>query len=298
MNLKLDQLTLFLLIIEKGSLAGAGRALGVSATTISDRLSALESYYGVTLLNRTTRAIHLTEEGRTFLEGARHLLSEAEALDARVRLGARTLSGLIRVSAPISIGHAIVEPIVNEFLESNPNVSIELLLTDSYLNVIDEGIDMAIRLGNLSDSSLRSRRLGVNQRVVCASPDYLEQHGIPNKPNELLEHNCLVMRFGSQLDNVWSLQASGKVLPIRVEGNRVANDGRLVHEWCRKGYGVALKSLWDVAADLEAGKLVQLLSEYSPLPAAVNLLFPPSRSQALRVREFAKVVVGAFQRDS
>ncbi len=291
----LNHLSLFLHIVEKGSLTAAARELSLSPTTVSDRLSALESHYEVTLLNRTTRAISLTEEGRTLLEGARRVIAEMDELDNRVRFGAQTLSGSIRISAAIDLGRGIIEPIVNDFLRTNPKVSIELLLADNYVNIVDEGIDIAIRFGNPTDSSLRARKLGTSQRVVCASPSYIAQHGKPLKPSELAQHNCLVMRFGRQLDNVWHLQDEDKDLPIPVTGNRIANDGRLVHDWCLAGYGIALKSHLDVEADINSGALIQLLEPYSPPPKEIHMLFPPSRTQALRVRELAQKIITAFK---
>ncbi len=294
--MNLNNLSLFLHIVEKGSLAAAGRELGLSPTTVTERLAALEAHYGVTLLNRTTRAISLTEEGRTLVDGARHLLSETEELDARIRLGAQTLSGPIRVSAPIDLGRSTVNPVIDAFLADNPEISIELLLADGYVNIVDEGIDIALRLGSLVDSTLRARSLGQNQRVVCASPKYIARYGEPDSPEDLRNHNCIRMRFGTELDNVWHLQIDGQDLQVSVSGNRIANDGRLVHDWCLAGHGIALKSLWDVGGDIESGALIQLLHNYSPPPTTIQMLFPPSRTQPRRVREFAKKLAQAFKK--
>ncbi len=296
--MNLTQLTLFQQIVEKGSLAAAGRELGLSPTTVSERLAALEAHYSVTLLNRTTRAISLTEEGRTLFEGARQVLSEAEELDYRVRLGANTLSGPIRVSAPLGLGRSIIEPVINEFLDDNPQTQVELLLSDGYVNIVNEGIDIAVRFGDLADSTLRARVLGDNHRVVCASPDYVRRFGTPSHPDDLLKHNCMLMRFGIHLDNVWNFVIEGKKTQVSVSGNRIANDGRLVHDWCLEGYGIALKSLWDVGPDLEAGKLIRLLESFAPPPSIVQLLFPPSRTQPRRVVELAKKLTEAFQNNS
>ncbi len=292
--MKLDHLTLFLTIVEKGSLAGAGRELGLSATTVSERLLALESHYGVTLLNRTTRAISLTDEGRTLLEGARHVLTAAHELDSSVRLGAKTLSGLIRVSAPIDLGRNIIKSVVDAFLQANPNISIELLLSDGYVNIIDEGIDLAVRFGELADSSLRAKSLGKTQRLVCAAPNYLNQHGTPQTPEDLKQHNCLLMRFGHQLDNVWGFRVKGEMQQVSVIGNRLANDGALVHDWCLAGFGIAFKSHWDVAEDIKSGNLIELLPGYAAPSLPIQMLFPPSRSQPRRVRALAVALSEAF----
>lgn len=292
--MNLNHLILFQKIVEKGGLSAAGRDMGLSATTVSERLSALESHYGVTLLNRTTRAIHLTEEGRTLLEGARQVLSEAEELDHRVRLGANTLSGPIRISAPLGLGRSIIEPVINGFLASNPQTNIELVLSDGYVNLVNEGVDIAVRFGRLIDSSLRARALGENHRVVVASPSYLEKFGTPIVPSDLENHNCMLMRFGLHRDNVWDFRVNGKDTQIIVKGNRIANDGRLVHDWALAGYGIALKSMWDVGSDIKDGVLVRLLTDFAPQPSIVQLLFPPSRTPPRRVKELSNELAKAF----
>ena len=294
--MNLSQLSLFLNIVEKGSLAAAGRELGLSAATVTERLAALEKHYGVTLLNRTTRALSLTDEGRTLIDGARQVLSAADELENRIRLGAETLSGPIRVSAPFDLGRSTVKPVIDRFLDENPKISIELLLADGYVNIVDEGIDVAVRLGSLVDSTLRARNLGQNQRIVCASPDYLAKYETPVTPDELTRHNCLIMRFGTSLDNLWPFQVDGQTLQVQVSGNRIANEGRLVHDWCLDGYGIALKSIWDVERDLASGALSRLLPDFSPAPTTLQMLFPPGRSQPRRVREFAKKLAAVFAR--
>ncbi len=174
----------------------------MSSTTVSERLAALEAHYGVVLFNRTTRSISLTEEVRVLADGARNVLGEVADLDTLVRHGAETLSGPIRISTPIDLGRSFVSKVVTEFTEENPAVSIELSLTDGYVDLVGHGFDLAVRFGNITDSSLRLRNLGSYQRFVCASPIYLASFGTPEKPEDLLNHNCLVMRFGDVIDNV------------------------------------------------------------------------------------------------
>ncbi|MGB5064580.1 MAG: LysR substrate-binding domain-containing protein, partial [Candidatus Competibacter sp.] len=185
----LNNIALFLQIVEKGSLTAAGREAGLSSTTVSERLSALEAHFGVVLLNRTTRAISLTEEGRTLVEGAKRVLGEVEDLETRIRLGAQALSGPIRISAPSDIGRTVVAAEINRFLSEHPAISVELLLSDGYVDIVGEGFDIALRFGPVTDSSLRVRSLGQKRRVVCAAPTYLENHGTPKKPVDLKGHN-------------------------------------------------------------------------------------------------------------
>ena len=156
---------------------------GFRATTVSERLAALETHFGVVLLNRTTRAISLTDEGRTLVEGAKRVLGEVEDLETRIRLGAQTLSGPIRISVPSDIGRTVVSAEINRFLSEHPAISVELLLSDGYVDIVGQGFDIALRFGPVTDSSLRVRSLGRKRRVVCAAPTYLENHGTPKKPS-------------------------------------------------------------------------------------------------------------------
>jgi len=283
----LNNIALFLQIVEKGSLVAAGREAGLSPTTVSERLSALEAHFGVVLLNRTTRAISLTDEGRTLLEGAKLVLGEVEDLETRIRLGAQTLSGPIRISAPSDIGRTVVSSEISRFLSEHPAISIELILSDGYVDVVGQGIDIALRFGPVTDSSLRVRNIGRKRRLVCAAPTYLEKRGLPTKPVDLKSHNCLVMRFGANLDNVWRFGSDTMQQIVTVRGDRVANDGALVRQWCLAGHGIILKSELDVGPDIKAGNLVELLADYAPPPTPLQLLFPPSRAQPRRVRELA-----------
>ncbi|MDP5219824.1 LysR family transcriptional regulator [Ruegeria sp. 2205SS24-7] len=284
----LDNLRVFMIIAEKGSLVAAARETGMSTTTVSERLAALEAHYGVVLFNRTTRSISLTEEGRTLVDGAKSVLSEVADLDTRIRHGAETLSGLIRISAPIDLGRSIISQAISTFMEENPAVTIELSLSDGYVDLVGQGFDMAVRFGNVVDSTLRARSLGTFQRLVCAAPAYLEKHGTPRSPNELTDHNCLVMRFGETLDNVWEFGKGPKRHRVTVRGSRVVNDGWLIRSWALSGNGIVLKSEFDVAEDIRSGALVSLLTEYLPPPNPLQVMFPPGRAQPRRVTAFAE----------
>jgi len=284
----LANIALFRTIVEKGSLSGAARELGLSPTTVSERLAALETHYGVVLLNRTTRSISLTEEGRTLIEGAKHVLGEIEDLETRIKQGAQTLSGLIRISAPSDLGRTIVTDEINRFLAQHPSISVELMLSDGYIDIVGQGFDIAVRFGAVTDSSLRIRSLGLKRRLVCASPGYVEKHGAPGTPTDLKDHNCLVMRFGINLDNVWRFGSDPARQIVTVRGDRVANDSALVRQWALDGHGVMYRSELDVGSDIEAGRLVELLADHAPPATPIQMLFPPSRAQPRRVRALAE----------
>jgi DNA-binding transcriptional LysR family regulator len=280
----LENLSLFLRIVEKGGLAVAGREVGLSPATVSERLASLEAYYGAALLTRTTRAISLTEEGRALVEGARRLLAEAEELESRVRRGANVISGPVRLSAPEDLGRHLLVPVIDAFLAEHPAVTVDLNLTDGNVDIVGQGMDFAIRHGMLADSSLRAKSLGENRRVVCAAPAYLAAHGTPVHPDELAAHDCIVMRFGQNIDRDWPFLINGVMRKVTVHGRRVVNDGGLVRQWCREGRGIALKSIRDVADDLATGALVELLEDFSAGGTALQIVYPPSAVQPRRVR--------------
>ncbi|TFF14580.1 LysR family transcriptional regulator [Pseudomonas sp. BCA14] len=287
----LKNLELFLLIVEKGGLSAAGRELGLSPASVSERLAQLEGFYGASLLNRTTRAINLTDEGRLLVEGARRLLAEADELHSSIRLGTHRICGPIRLSAPEDLGRQLIEPILAQFMEEHPDVSIDLNLSDGYVDPVSQGIDFAVRYGALADSRLHARPMGENRRVLCASPGYLELNGTPLHPEDLTRHECLVMRFGINISREWTFKRHGHTHRIMVHGRRVANDGALVRQWCLAGHGICLKSIWDVSADLNAGRLVELLEDYDLGSTALNIVYPPTRVQPRRVRMLIERIV-------
>lgn len=293
----LNHLELFLLIIEKGGLSAAGRELGLSPASVSERLAALESHYGVALLTRTTRSISLTDEGRTLAEGARRLLAEAEELDSRVRLGAQSLSGPVRLSAPVDLGQARIVPIVDRFLDQHREVSVELNLTDGFVDLVSQGLDFAVRYGTLADSSLKVKPVGENRRVVCAAPSYLERMGMPLHPDELHGHDCIVMRFGINSDHQWSFLVDGKPYSVAVRSRRMANHGELVRRWALQGHGLCLKSVWDVQADLDGGRLIEVLAPYSAARTALQIVYPGTRSQPRRVRALIEAIATELAAD-
>lgn len=294
----IDNIRLFLKIAEKGSMVAAGREVGLSATTVSERLAALEAHYGVVLFNRTTRSLSLTDEGRTLIEGAKVVLAEVEDLDTRIRHGAEAISGPIRISAPVDLGRSIISELIARFTEKHPAVSVELTLSDGYVDIVGEGFDLALRFGTVTDSSLRARRLGEYRRVVCAAPRYLEARGIPRKPSDLAEHNCLVMRFGRNLDNLWHFGSGKTSQVVMVRGNKIVNDGSLVRQWALAGHGIILKSELDVTADLKTGKLIAILDDHASPANPLQMMYPPGRAQPRRVKALAEELSNAMARAS
>lgn len=286
----LENLRLFLHIVEKGSLAAGGREMGFAPATVSERLASLEAHYGARLLTRTTRSIHPTEEGRALLLGAQRILAETDELEARIRLGAERIAGPIRMSAPSDLGRNRVAPVIDRFLAAHPDVSVDLLLSDGYIDLPAMGLDLAVRYGDLADSALMVQRLAASPRVVCAAPSYLDRHGTPENPAALEGHNCLLMRFRTETDRSWPFLIDGLVLSVRVQGNRIANDGDVVRRWAVAGHGIVRKSLWDVTEDIRAGRLVPLLRPYEIAPLGIQVVWPGNRLQPRRVKALIEML--------
>ncbi|MFT2159839.1 LysR family transcriptional regulator [Pseudomonas putida] len=280
----LENLALFLLIVEKGGLSAAGREIGLSPTSVSERLGALEKHYGATLLTRTTRSISLTDEGRLLVDGARRLLEDAGEIESSIRLGTDQISGLIRLSAPVDLGRNRIVPILDHFLEQHPSISVDLNMTDGYLDLAGLGIDFAIRYGALSDSTMRVRKISEGRRVVCASPAYLAAHGTPMHPSELVDHQCILMRFGSSIHREWQFRAKERNSKVLVSGRRIANDGEQVRQWCLNGHGICIKSYIDVRDDLSAGRLVEVLGAYSLTGVDLQIVYPSGYVVPRRVK--------------
>ncbi len=193
----LQEITVFSKIVGTGSLSAAARDLGISPARVSRRLASLEARLGVRLVNRTTRSLHLTDEGSAYYETCTRVLSEMEEADAAISAGRAEPRGILRVALPASFGNQHVAPLVPRFAQRYPDVQLALSLSDRAVNVVEEGFDLAVRIAELADSSLAARKLAPNRRVVCASPGYLRRHGTPRTPEELLQHNCLATDFSA-----------------------------------------------------------------------------------------------------
>ncbi|MDB4213664.1 LysR family transcriptional regulator [Octadecabacter sp.] len=290
----IENLKLFLKIVEKGGLAAAGREGGLSPATVTDRLAALEAHYGARLLTRTTRSISLTDEGRELVNGARRILAETDETEARIKLGVDKISGTIHVSAPNDLGRAQIVPLLDGFMYQHPDIVVDLTLSDGYIDLVGRGIDLALRYGELSDSTMKSRKLGTNRRLICASPEYLLRNGTPEHPDDLAHHNCLIMRFGGQTDQDWVFVIDGKQRNCRVYGNRIADGGDVIRRWCLDGYGLALKSEWDVQSDLATRTLISVLDDFAPQPSALQMVYPAGAVQPRRVRALMDYLSGTL----
>ncbi len=281
---RLKQIEAFASVATRGSLSAAARLEGVTPAIIGRRIDALEGRLGVRLLLRTTRKLTLTFEGQAFLEDCQKLLNDLANAEAAVSLGGVQASGYLKVSAPAGFGRQHVAPLVGNFMQANPEVRVNLNLSDRLVDLINENIDCAIRIGEMTDSSLISVRLGEMRRMVVASPAYLVEHGVPHLPGDLARHNCLSL--GQQRGWLFRNPESGEVDTIKVGGSFECNDGAVLHEWALAGRGLAWRSLWEVGLDLKEGRLTSVLDAWQVPPMGIYAVFPQRRHLPLRVRLF------------
>jgi len=278
------QIETFVAVALRGSLSAAASAEGVTPAVVGRRIDALEARLGVKLLVRTTRRITLTFEGSAFLEDCQRILNDFHNAEASVSLGGVKASGHVRVTAPAGFGRRHVAPLLPRFIEANPDVTVSLDLSDRLADIVNEGIDIAIRIGQLDDSSLVGVKLAANQRVVVASPSYLAERGAPANPEDLAGHNCLTFgTYGNQARG-WLFTIDGKPTAVRIAGNMECNDGAVLHDWALAGRGLAWRSMWEVGEDLAAGRLVTVLDAFAAPDNAIHAVFAQRRHLPLRVR--------------
>ena len=279
------QISTFVDVVAKGSLSAAARAEGIAPAMIGRRLDALEQRLGIKLLQRTTRKLVLTNEGATFLEDCQRILGELKEAESAVAERSARASGHLLISAPAGFGRQHVAPLLPSFLAEHRDVSVALNLNDRVVDLIGEGIDVAIRIASLSDSSLVSVKLANNHRVLVASPGYLQRHGTPQTLADLARHNCLSMSSeGSQRG--WTFREHARNVTLKVAGNMVCNDGQVLHDWALAGKGLAWRSMWEVGADIEAGTLTTVLDQFAAPGNDIYAVFAQRRHLPLRIRAF------------
>lgn len=259
---KIDDMELFVYVVKAGGLAAAGRQIGLSPASMTARINALEQHYKTRLLHRTTRSITLTDAGQKFYGACLRVLDEVEQAEALLQNDRESLSGQLRITAPADFGRQYVAPALADFVSLHPALSPYLHLSDGIVNLAEQGYDLGIRYGNLPDSTLVIRHLADNHRVLVASPAYLKAHGTPEHPNDLEQHQCLVLeRLGEPL-NEWRFHTKKGQQSIKVTPAFTSNDGATIRHWSLAGKGISYRSIWDVRRDIEANLLQTVLNDF------------------------------------
>jgi len=291
---RLAAMRAFLRIVESGSLSAVAREFGASQPTISKQLAALEARLGVRLLNRSTRSLSLTDEGARYYERCRDALEAVEAAEASVRQTAP--AGLLRVSCPIAFGRLQVAPRMRRLLERHPKLRVELLMNDRFVDLVEEGADVSVRIGELADSALIARRVGLARRVTVATPDYFARAGEPAAPEDLREHNCLVYTQLATADE-WRYLGPGGERKVRVSGNFRANTSDAVREAVLSGLGVSMSPLWLFADALADGRLRATLPGWEPPPLPIHAVWTAARLPSPKIRRFVEFLAEELRAD-
>lgn len=294
-----DDIALFLQVLDSGSISAAARHLDISSAVASQRLQRLEAELGVRLLHRTTRRLHPTPEGQVLAQHGRPLIEELTVLTESIRQNHHEMSGLLRVTAPASFGDRHLLPLLPDFLAAHPQLQVKLHLDDRIVDLIDEGYDLAIRIGRLEDSSLVSRYLAENQRVLCAAPAYLARRGVPQEVEDLLQHDCLAQSGRNEMPRLWRLlDAGGNVHAIHVQSRFQSNFGDALRRAALAGLGIAQHSFWHIREDVQAGRLQIVLPQYRLPASGIYAVMPTRTLQPARVRVFVDYLAASFARET
>ena len=289
---QLDDMRILVEVIDRGSFSLAAQQLRLSKQLVSRRIMALEDRLGVQLLTRTTRRLSPTELGRDFAERGRRIIADVAEAELAMSSHVVVPRGTVRLSAPLSFGVARLSPMLADFMRLHPDVEIDLDLSDRAVDIIAEGFDMAIRIGVLPDSTLVARKLIALRLVICASPEYLRQRGVPMSPSDLKDHACLLFRHSRGV--TWTLSSGGKAQALAVTGVYRANNGDVLADAAVAGLGIAQLPTFIVQPALEAGTLVTVLDDHAPPDGAAYAVYPSHRQRSTVVRALTDYLVAAF----
>ena len=289
--MNVEHLKLFVRIAATHNISSAGQELGLSPAVASTYINKLEKGLGVRLIHRTTRKVSFTEEGQAFLSHAEDVIASVEAAKSSVGAGNSAPSGTIRIAAPASFGRMHLVPAMPSFFRAYPDLKVDLKLSDTIIDLVEGGFDIAIRNSELKDSTLVARKIATDTRVLCASPDYLKIYGKPESPAELLNHECISL-MGLE---TWSFKTDKGQQNIKVKGRFRTDNGEAVRDACANGLGITINSLWSAYEHLKQGDLVKVLQDF-PLASntAIWAVYPSSRQLAPKVRAFIDFFVSYF----
>lgn len=271
----LDDLVVFLKVMDCNGFSAAARALDLAPATVSKQIARLEQALGTRLFERNTRHLHITPEGRAVAERARPALSLLDDAAEVAGQGTEALSGVLRITAPVPLGSRYLAPLIATFRERYPCLGFDLRLSDHIVDLYSSDIELAVRVGELADSRLVGRYLTDSRRILVASPRYLQRHDIPTDPHDLARHRCLLFAYPGMRQNHWMLKRAGpgaRVEEVRVSGELRSDNGDALRAWSLSGLGISLRETWDVAAELRSGALVHVLPEWSELEKPIHVV--------------------------
>jgi DNA-binding transcriptional LysR family regulator len=291
---EISDLRLLAHLVSAGSLSEASRRLHSSPPALSRRLAAMEERLGIRLIDRTSRHFGLTQEGGILHERALHILTEIDDAEAEASARGQSPRGRLRIGAPMQIGRESLAALISLFSRRYPNIIVEFVLSDAVFDVVAEEFDVAMMLGLPNDPSVIARRIMSSRLVVCASPEYFGRHGTPEKPDDLLLHNCLCPVRGRRPIDHWRFRVEGQPKVVEIKGSLSSTSGDVLRRWAIEGRGIALKAHWDVKTDLDGGRLVECLSAYAGEEIGLYLIYASKIHLPPRVRAFVDFIVEAL----
>ncbi|WP_211451025.1 LysR family transcriptional regulator [Collimonas antrihumi] len=294
---RLTSMQMFVRVVEKGGFSAAAEDARISPTMVGKHVRQLEDQLGVRLLNRTTRRQSLTEIGQLYFERCKQALLEIEAADASVKQMQLLPRGVLRVTAPATFGGQMLTAVVRAYLERYPDVELDLSLNDRVVDLVEEGFEVAIRIGALPDSSLIARPLQPYRAMVCAAPEYLARCGTPQTPQQLVKHNCLSFAHGNRY-NLWQFSQAGVRQEIEVHGNFRANNGLALRTAALNGIGIIMQPEALLRDEVSAGRLQRLLVDYELEHRPMHIVVASNRKMTPKLKSFIEFVVAHFGRDS
>jgi len=289
----LPGMAVFAEVVEAKSFTGAARRLGMSKAAVSKQISRLEERLGARLLNRTTRKLSLTEVGAAFYERCARIVAEAEEAELAVTRLHETPRGTLRVDVPVDFGIQYLTPLLPAFMLANPELKVDISFNDRFVDLVDEGFDLAIRIGQLPDSSLIARKLAETGAVICAAPEYWDRHSRPTHPSELEDHNCFAYSYLAT-GNEWRLKGAEGEIAVRVSGTLRANNGNALRQAAVAGLGVVATPVFMACDDLRAGRLEPVLRDYEAPRRGIYAVYPHNRHLSTKVRAFVDYLVEAL----
>jgi DNA-binding transcriptional LysR family regulator len=292
---EISDLRLLTRIVAAGSLSEAARRTLSSLPAVSRRLAALEARLGVRLIDRGPRRFTLTDEGSLLHERALAILRDLDEAEAAASAHAKQPRGHLRVGTHLELGRRRIAPLIGEFTARYPGITVELVLSDSRLQLLESEIDVGLQMDAPSDGNLVSRTVLTGLRVVCASPEYLATHAPLQRPVDLLQHNCIRLVRGRHVLEHWPFEEEGRVTQIQVRGSLLTNNAEVVHDWAVAGRGVGLKVIWDIQEDLRAGRLIRLLQPFECDEAKLYVTYATRTHLPPRMRLFIDFILGALK---
>jgi DNA-binding transcriptional LysR family regulator len=285
---------LFVRIVETGSFSAVAREMNMTQPTVSKQLTALEKQLKTRLLNRSTRQLSLTEAGSAYFDSSKRILDIVNDAEANLGVLQTQLTGVLRINSSIGLGQMYLGPLVLKFQQAHPGLMMDLTYADRFVDLVEEGVDVAIRIGKLVDSGLAARRIGTSERCLIATPAYLKKNGTPRTPQDLVNHNCILYAYLST-GSEW-LFGNDAEIRVKVSGTLRANNGEAIRQAVMADIGIAASPAWLIQDDLKSGKVIELLRDFTPPPGEINAVYPSGRHVSAKVRAFTEFVKAEFEK--